>query len=389
MLRDLARKISFGNQNVLIVDERNEICSYSDGKPYFKTGGNCDVITYGSKEFAFSFGIRTMSPSVIITDELMTELDSEAVMLAAAGGVKVIASVHAEDVNELKSKGYLFIHVYPGEKGRFVYQYELRPDNSGWDGAYLFYHDRNGHVKSTNLTRNQTETAEQPAEKASADHHPNYHPGGNHPSENHCGGNRGGNIKLNHKEKLINMNLSISPAAEPPESGGEMDENVLENIVLPALAEHKCVPQAYMAKPALMQTAIHYLTGYDFRQQHPYQTNGVTDDARQSAFGLLNTCLTEMCCATGTQSYRGALVTADKVLAEISCASNGCEEDGLEPYVEDVLDTFLQAITTRKVKNLPQYMKSLLWTSFATYKLNTISGITAPYKEVKNVYGLH
>lgn len=95
-----------------------------------------------------------------------------------------------------------------------------------------------------------------------------------------------------------------------------------------------------MAKPALMQTAIHYLTGYDFRQQHPYQANGVTDDARQSAFELLNTCLAEMCCATGTQSYRGALVTADKVLAEISCASNGCEEDGLEPYVEDVLDTF-------------------------------------------------
>lgn len=168
-----------------------------------------------------------------------------------------------------------------------------------------------------------------------------------------------------------------------------MDENALENIVLPALTKHKSIPQVYMAKPALIQTAIHYLTGYDFRQQHPYQANGVTDDARQSAFGLLNTCLTEMCCATGTQSYRGALVTADKVLAEISCASNGCEEDGLEPYVEDVLDTFLQAITTRKVKNLPQYMKSLLWTSLATYKLNIISGITAPYKEVKNVYGLH
>ena len=123
-----------------------------------------------------------------------------------------------------------------------------------------------------------------------------------------------------------------------------MDENALENIVLPALTKHKSIPQAYMGKPTLMQTAIHYLTGYDFRQRHPYQ---------------------------------------------ISCASNGCEEDGLEPYVEDVLDTFLQAITTRKVKNLPQYMKSLLWTSFATYKLNTISGITAPYKEVKNVYGLH
>ena len=144
-----------------------------------------------------------------------------------------------------------------------------------------------------------------------------------------------------------------------------------------------------MAKPALMQTVIHYLTGYDFRQQHPYQANGVTDDARQSAFGLLNTCLTEMCCATSTQSYRGALVTADKVLAENQLRQQRLRGGRLEPYVEDVLDTFLQAITTRKVKNLPQYMKSLLWTSFATYKLNTISGITAPYKEVKNVYGLH
>lgn len=135
--------------------------------------------------------------------------------------------------------------------GTYSYQYELRPDNSGWDGAYLFYHDRNGDVKSTNLTRNQTETAEQPAEKAAADHHPNYHPSGNHHSGNHCGGNRGGNIKLNHKEKLINTNLSISPAAEPPESGGEMDENTLENIVLPTLTKHNSIPLAYMGKPPL------------------------------------------------------------------------------------------------------------------------------------------
>ena len=107
-----------------------------------------------------------------------------------------------------------------------------------------------------------------------------------------------------------------------------MDENVTEDIIRPTLATHKSIPLAYMAKPALMQSAIHYLTGYDFRQQHPYQANGVTDDARQSAFALLNTCLAEMCCATGTQTYHGALVPADKVLAEVSRASNGCEEIG-------------------------------------------------------------
>ena len=121
MLRDLARKISLCNQNVLIVDERNEICSYSDGKPYFATGENCDVITFGNKEFAFSFGIRTMSPGVIITDELMSECDSEAVMLAAAGGVKVIASVHADDLSELKNKSYLKKLISSGLVGRYVF----------------------------------------------------------------------------------------------------------------------------------------------------------------------------------------------------------------------------------------------------------------------------
>ncbi|MBS6476757.1 MAG: hypothetical protein KH405_02910 [Firmicutes bacterium] len=121
MLRDLSRKLSDEDQNVLIIDERNEICAYNDGKPYFKTGKNCDVITFGNKEFAFSYGIRTMSPDVIITDELMSELDSDAVILAAAGGVKVIAGVHAGNLNELKSKGYLKKLLSSGLIGRYVF----------------------------------------------------------------------------------------------------------------------------------------------------------------------------------------------------------------------------------------------------------------------------
>ena len=82
-----------------------------------------------------------------------------------------------------------------------------------------------------------------------------------------------------------------------------------------------------------------------------------------------------------------ATLPREEVRVISTAAPHVCRES--VQYVEDVLDTFLQAITTRKVKNLPQYMKSLLWTSLATYKLNIISGITAPYKEVKNVYGLH
>lgn len=107
MLRDLSRKLSEANLNVLIVDERNEICAVNAGKPYYDIGENCDVITFGGKDFALSYGIRTMAPDVIVTDELMSAQDAAAVSLAMAGGVSVIASVHADGIEELKSKSYL------------------------------------------------------------------------------------------------------------------------------------------------------------------------------------------------------------------------------------------------------------------------------------------
>lgn len=107
MLRDLSRKLSRENINVLIVDERNEICAVNGGKAYYDIGENCDIITFGGKDFAFSYGIRTMAPDVIITDELMTIQDVSAIQLAMAGGVKVIASVHAGDIDDLQNKNYL------------------------------------------------------------------------------------------------------------------------------------------------------------------------------------------------------------------------------------------------------------------------------------------
>ena len=121
MLRDLGRLMSAKRYNVLIVDERNEICAFKGGKPQFDTGENCDVITLGSKEFAFSYGVRTMSPDIIITDELMNESDAEAAMLAAAAGVKVVASVHADSIEELKSKGYLKKLLSSGLIERYVF----------------------------------------------------------------------------------------------------------------------------------------------------------------------------------------------------------------------------------------------------------------------------
>ena len=41
-----------------------------------------------------------------------------------------------------------------------------------------------------------------------------------------------------------------------------MDENTLENIVLPTLTKHKSIPLAYMGKPTLMPVSYTHLDVY-------------------------------------------------------------------------------------------------------------------------------
>lgn len=105
-LRDFVYQLGQHNisKNILIVDERNEICSCVDGKPELDLGGFCDVIANCNKRLAFKNGIRSMAPDVIVTDELDLENDLESVKLALNCGVKVVATIHAKDVNELRRK---------------------------------------------------------------------------------------------------------------------------------------------------------------------------------------------------------------------------------------------------------------------------------------------
>lgn len=106
-LRDIARKISEIKDkviNVLIVDERFEIASCSDGAVMLDVGRYSDVVSGASKKYAFSNGIRALRPDVIITDEIGGDEDVEACKFAINSGVKVIASVHGDNLTQLKSK---------------------------------------------------------------------------------------------------------------------------------------------------------------------------------------------------------------------------------------------------------------------------------------------
>ena len=92
------------SKNVLIADERNEICSVINGEPNIDLGGFCDIYTNCTKKFAFKNGIRSMRPDVIVTDEIDLEKDLDSIVEAMNCGVNVIATIHAKDINQLKKK---------------------------------------------------------------------------------------------------------------------------------------------------------------------------------------------------------------------------------------------------------------------------------------------
>lgn len=104
-LRDFAYqlKLRHKNLNILIVDERNEITGISDGE-YSLGAKNIDIYSNCTKSFAFENGIRSMKPDVILTDELNLDKDIDAIENAVTSGVKVIATIHANSIHDLKNK---------------------------------------------------------------------------------------------------------------------------------------------------------------------------------------------------------------------------------------------------------------------------------------------
>lgn len=104
-LRDIIYQFSVRNSllNILVIDERDELIKVFNGNDIDKLK-NIDVYSNSSKKFAFNNGIRSMKPDVLITDEINIERDLEDIENAMTSGVKVIASIHASNINDLKNK---------------------------------------------------------------------------------------------------------------------------------------------------------------------------------------------------------------------------------------------------------------------------------------------
>lgn len=99
ILKDIANQLNKMNiGNILIVDERGEFANC--------IGENIDIISYSEKNFAFEFGIRALSPKIIITDELFGKNDWNCVYNASKNGVSVIASSHGYCLNDITEKDF-------------------------------------------------------------------------------------------------------------------------------------------------------------------------------------------------------------------------------------------------------------------------------------------
>lgn len=106
LIRDILWQMSERSYtyNILLADERYEIANCFNGQPMLNVGEFTDVISGAEKGYAFECGIRSMSPDILVTDELATSKDIESIINIANSGIKLLCSVHAKDLDDLKTK---------------------------------------------------------------------------------------------------------------------------------------------------------------------------------------------------------------------------------------------------------------------------------------------
>ena len=108
LLRDIVRNVSngmpnkFQGMNVAVIDERGEISATYKGIMQNDLGMRTDVINDIPKYIGMKMAIRSMTPKVIVADEIGNKRDSEAIKYAMCCGVKGIFTAHGASLEELE-----------------------------------------------------------------------------------------------------------------------------------------------------------------------------------------------------------------------------------------------------------------------------------------------
>lgn len=111
LLRDIARIVSTGDhrsgipaRKVGIVDERSEIAGCVNGIPQLTFGPRVDVLDACPKAEGMMMMIRSMSPEVLVVDEIGRLEDTDAILEAVNAGIKLIMTTHGESLAEIQKR---------------------------------------------------------------------------------------------------------------------------------------------------------------------------------------------------------------------------------------------------------------------------------------------
>lgn len=139
LIRDIARSVSYGlwpaleasgwqGRKVGIVDERSEIAACVRGVPTFDVGPRTDVMDACPKAEGMMMLVRSMSPEMLIIDEIGRPEDGEAIREASHAGISVVATAHAYDLQDARGRPVLLKLL---EEGAFTYVVELKRTEQG------------------------------------------------------------------------------------------------------------------------------------------------------------------------------------------------------------------------------------------------------------------
>jgi len=127
LLRDIARIISSGIPEKKvpplkagIVDERSEIAGCVKGVPQLTFGTRVDILDSCPKAEGMMMMIRSMSPDVLVVDEIGRKEDAEAILEAVNAGIKLIMTTHGESLLDIQKRPTLKPILDMGIFDRFV-----------------------------------------------------------------------------------------------------------------------------------------------------------------------------------------------------------------------------------------------------------------------------
>src|SRR5699024_9713983 len=108
-IRDVTRLIATGWKNISakkvgVIDERSEIGASINGVPQHNLGFRTDVMDACPKAEGMMMMIRSMSPDILVVDEIGSSQDVQALMEAVNAGVTVICTIHGQSMEELKKR---------------------------------------------------------------------------------------------------------------------------------------------------------------------------------------------------------------------------------------------------------------------------------------------